>query len=230
MSAARLENNFCLPIISGTCLNVEEALQRHLRAFRYAEVWLDYVKDRTPGFAARLATRYPNRLIMVFRRRNLAKPTMSASERRTIIRSLARKKALVDIDITFQARDLAWIAANQIPIKKIVSYHNFAGTPSDTALALLVSKIKTHKPHIIKIATLCSSKRDALRLLELLLDLRASNNRAIVLGMGRDGVITRVFGSLWGNEITFAPLTSSARSAPGQIPIAKLDSIYRALR
>jgi 3-dehydroquinate dehydratase type I len=216
--------------MSGTCSDVEDALQRHLRTFRYAEVWLDYVKDRTPGFAARLAKRYPNRLIMVFRRRNLAKPTMSASERRTIIRSLAGKKALVDIDITNQARDLEWITANQIPIKKIISYHNFAGTPSDAALKSLVSRIKGHKPDIIKIATLCSSKRDALRLLELLLDLRALKKRAIILGMGRDGVITRVFGSLWGNEITFAPLKSSARSAPGQIPLAKLDSILRALR
>jgi 3-dehydroquinate dehydratase type I len=83
--------------------------------------------------------------------------------------------------------------------------------------------------HIMKISTYCSIQRDALRLLSLLIDLREGGHRIIVLGMGKHGVITRVFGTMWGNEMTFAPVDVSTRSAPGQITVDKLDSIIQAL-
>jgi 3-dehydroquinate dehydratase len=34
---------------------------------------------------------------------------------------------------------------------------------------------------------------------------------------------------MWGNEMTFAPVDVSTRSAPGQITVDKLDSIIQAL-
>jgi 3-dehydroquinate dehydratase len=47
--------------------------------------------------------------------------------------------------------------------------------------------------------------------------------------MGKHGTITRVFGSIWGNEMAFAPIEAANRSAAGQITVDKLDSIMQAL-
>lgn len=224
------DNTYCLPIIKGTRAEVEETLAAAVQRYRYAEIWLDYIEDLKPGFAASLVRRYPDRLIMVFRRLKLARPHLTSQERRAILTSLAGKKVLVDLDLTTQSRDVAWLERNKIQVKKLLSYHNFIRTPSDANLSLIVKRMRRHKAHLIKIATHCVHKRDALRLLSLLLKLRERGDRAIVLGMGKDGMITRVFGALWGNSVAFAPLKASARSAPGQIPITKLDSIIRALR
>jgi 3-dehydroquinate dehydratase type I len=83
--------------------------------------------------------------------------------------------------------------------------------------------------HIVKISTQCTTQREALRLLSLLIDLREAGQKCIVLGMGKHGVITRVFGTVWGNELTFAPVELSNRSAAGQLTVDKLDSIMQAL-
>jgi 3-dehydroquinate dehydratase type I len=83
--------------------------------------------------------------------------------------------------------------------------------------------------YIIKVATHCTTQRDALRLLTLLIELRESGRKSIILGMGKHGVITRVFGTVWGNEMAFTPLEATARSAPGQLTVDKLDTIMQAL-
>jgi 3-dehydroquinate dehydratase-1 len=154
---------------------------------------------------------------------------LSPDMRFKIISTLSRKQVLVDMDITMQADDIGRLNAARTPVKSILSYHNFSQTPSDTALRSIVARMKGWNAHIIKIATHCTTQRDALRLLSLLIDLRESGQRAIVLGMGKHGIITRVFGSVWGNEMAFAPLEVAQRSAAGQITVDKLDSIMQAL-
>ena len=229
MCAQRVDNKYCLPIIKPSRAEVEEVLKKNINKFRYAEVWLDYVEDLDPGFAASLVGQYPNRLVMVFRRRNLGAMKINADTRFKIISTLSRKQVLVDMDITSQVDDISRLQAARIPVKSILSYHNFSQTPSDTVLRSIVSRMKGWNAHIIKVATHCTTQRDALRLLSLLIDLRESGQRAIVLGMGKHGVITRVFGSVWGNEMAFAPLDHAQRSAAGQLTVDKLDSIMQAL-
>jgi 3-dehydroquinate dehydratase-1 len=229
MCAQRVDNKYCLPIIKPTRAEVEEVLKKNINKFRYAEVWLDYIEDIDPGFAASLVGQYPNRLVMVFRRRNLGAMKLNADTRFKIINTLSRKQVLVDMDITVQADDIGRLQTARIPVKSILSYHNFSQTPSDTVLRSIVARMKGWNAHVIKIATHCTTQRDALRLLSLLIDLRESGHKSIVLGMGKHGIITRVFGSMWGNEMAFAPIEAANRSAAGQITVDKLDSIMQAL-
>jgi len=83
-----------------------------------------------------------------------------------------------------------------------------------------------HNPDIYKIATMCTSETDALKLLLLQQNLKGQNKRHIVLGMGEFGTITRVFGTLWGNELIYAPLTQEEASAPGQLTKEELAVIF----
>jgi 3-dehydroquinate dehydratase type I len=77
---------------------------------------------------------------------------------------------------------------------------------------------------------MCQTEQDALRLLQLLLELKAKNQRCIILGMGEHGITTRIFGTLWGNELIFAPETLAEQSAPGQLTRQQLDNITAILK
>ncbi len=228
-SSSRVNNRYCLPIIKRTRSEVQANIESNLSKFRYFEVWLDYVEDLDSGFAASLVGLYPHRLIMIFRRQNLEPMQISSEERFKILSTLSRKQVLVDLDISVQAEEITRLQSERMSLKTILSYHNYALTPSDTELRSITDRMEGWGAHIMKIATHCSIQRDALRLLSLLIDLREDGHKSIVLGMGKHGVITRVFGTVWGNEMAFAPIEAVSKSAPGQLTVDKLDSIIQAL-
>jgi 3-dehydroquinate dehydratase len=68
-----------------------------------------------------------------------------------------------------------------------------------------------------------------LKLLLLQQNLKAQNKKHIVLGMGEFGTITRVFGTLWGNELIYAPISKGEASAPGQLTKQELENIFKDL-
>lgn len=229
MSTARVDNKYCLPIIKKKRAEVQEIIESNLATFRYFEVWLDYIEDLEPGFAASLVGLYPHRIVAVFRRQNLDPIKMPIEDRYQIIKTLTRKQVFVDLDITVQGEEITRAQAERLPIKTILSYHNYSFTPSDTELRSLTERMESLGAHIVKVSTHCSTQRDALRLLSLLIELRESGRKCIILGMGKHTVINRIFGTLWGNEMVFAPVDIAARSAPGQLAVDKLDSILKAL-
>ena len=229
MSSPRINNKYCLPIIKSARAEVQAAIQANIDRFRFFEVWLDYIDDLDPGFAAKVVGLYPHRLVMVFRRQNLEPMRMAPGTRLEMISTLARKQVLVDFDVSTQTEEITQAQSARLSLKTILSYHNYSLTPSDTELRSLTHRMEDWGAHIMKFSTYCSIQRDALRLLSLLIDLREGGHRSIILGMGKHGVITRVFGTLWGNEMVFAPVDAGSRSAPGQITVDKLDSIMQAL-
>jgi 3-dehydroquinate dehydratase-1 len=230
MSPGRVSNRYALPVIKKTRAEVQDAVIQGLESCRYAEVWLDYIEDLDPNFATSLVGLYPNRLIFVFRRKNLEPMKMAAEKRYQMMVSLARKQALVDLDISTQADEITRLQNERVGLKTILSYHNYTATPSDTELRSITSMMQGWDAHIIKVSAMCTTQRDALRLLSLLIDLRESGKKSIILGMGKHGVITRVFGSMWGNEMTFAPLDPAESSAPGQLSVDQLNTVMSALR
>jgi 3-dehydroquinate dehydratase-1 len=224
-----VDNKYCLPIMKRHRAEVQESVESNIDKFRFIEIWVDYITDLEPGFLTSLVGMYPNRLILVFRRQNLEPMKMAPAERFKVIESMARKQVLIDLDISVQADEIARVQTERIPLKTILSYHNYSFTPSDTELRSLTGRMQGWNAHITKVATFCNNQRDALRLLSLLIDLREAGQRCIVLGMGKHGVITRVFGTVWGNEMAFTPIDGHNRSAPGQLTVDKMDSIMEAL-
>jgi 3-dehydroquinate dehydratase type I len=229
MRNARVDNKYCLPILKRTKSDVQATIHDNLERYRFFEVWLDYITDIDVGFAASLVGLYPHRLIMVSRRQNFEPTKISTDMRFEILQTLSRKQVLVDLDISSQVEEITKLQAERVALKTILSYHNYQLTPSDTELRSITARIAGWGAYITKISTFCTMQRDALRLLSLLIDLREAGRRCTVLGMGKHGVITRVFGPQWGNEISFAPIEGGQRSAPGQLPLEKLDSIMQAL-
>ena len=105
----------------------------------------------------------------------------------------------------------------------IVSYHDFAATPSDPELAALCDAAVDSGADVVKIAVHAASVADTDRLLGLL---RARRDRGmVVIAMGEHGVVSRVFFPLFGSLLTYGFVAQSG--APGQLP---LEELYAELR
>ncbi len=233
-----MQNKYCLPIIKKSKEEVLQTIQENENDYHFFEVWLDYVEDlfeiRDPSgtedletlFVEELIKKYGERLILLFRRQKLETVKMEDRQREEIMSLLHESESMLDLDITTQQNDALFIKNNRLIIKKVLSYHNYEMTPSDGVLLELVNQMEKHLPFIYKISTKCLIEKDAVRLLQFLLFLKEQNRRHIVLGMGKHGAITRIFGTLWGNEMSFAPRSLSESSAPGQLTRQQLEDVF----
>lgn len=220
---------YCLPIIKNKQSEVFSLIEENLNQFEFFEVWLDYVDDLSIVFVQELTEKLGSKLIILFRRQNLSNILLSFKIREEILTVIDRSNVWLDLDVATQEWELGMIQKNNLKIKKILSYHNYHETPSKKTFENIIKTMKEHEANIFKIATYCKTKQDALNLLELLLQLKKENKKYIILGMGEYGVITRIFGTLWGNEMIFAPLTKEGASAPGQLTKEQLETIFKQL-
>lgn len=215
---------YCLPIIKNSKKEVLNAL--NIKGYNFYEIWLDYIKDLDEKFVINLAKKFKGKLVFIFRRQNLEKGRLTLDERLKIISVLLKTEVFLDLDFLSQHEELEFIKKNNTKIGLILSYHNYHETPRLDYLQTLVNKMNRYNPAIIKISTFCKKEEDALSLLNFLLRLKEQKLKYIVLGMGEKGLITRIFGPIWGNEITFAPKWLSEKSAPGQLTKEQLQFIF----
>jgi len=223
-----MQEKYCLPIIKKTKHEVMQEIDDSIDKYAYFEVWLDYIDDLDETFIKKLEELLKKRLILLFRRQNLEKMHMDLEKRLKIISLL--RESFIDLDVFDQKEELDYIKNNQKKVATIVSYHNYRQTPDGEKLKEIIDTISKYEPEVIKIATMCNTQKDALRLLQLLLELKERNVRCIVLGMGELGNITRIFGTLWGNEMIFAPQLLKEQSAQGQLTRGQLETIFRELK
>lgn len=216
---------FCLPILQPNWPSVVERVQNNRSVYDCFEIWLDYLDRVTPEEVQGLLQEYGERLILLFRRKQLEPIRLPLSTRKEIISMVANSEAYLDLDVSTQDEELDFVRSGCRP-KLILSYHNYDSTPENEVLAAIVAGMKALHPDVYKIAAVCNSREEAIRLLTLLLRMNREQMRHIVLGMGEQGVITRIFGSLWGNEIIYAPLAREERSAPGQLTRGELQEIF----
>ena len=221
--------NYCLPIIKKNKEEIFKIIETNISDYQYFEVWLDYVENLDEAFITKLTNLLENHLIVLFRRLNLEPIIMDVQHRLDIISLVSTSESFLDLDIT-QKEELEYVQKNAIKINIIISYHDYHETPSDQKLKDILAEMKKYNPTIYKIATICVSEDDAIKLLQLQGILKKENKRHIVLGMGKFGTITRVFGALWGNEMIFAPETIEDQSAPGQLTKMQLENIFKQLQ
>jgi 3-dehydroquinate dehydratase I len=220
---------YCLPILKERKTEVLRTIRENIHRYPYFEVWLDYVNGVDEAFVDGLTESLKGRLVVILRRKNLERTRLSLEQKTDLILLLENSQSLLDLDIGTQQEELGFVQAHSLKIKVITSYHDYRETPDDKTLEQVIDTMKRYKPEIFKIATLCQCRQDALRLLQLLLKLKSEDLKCIVLGMGSYGAVTRVFGTLWGNELIFAPEISAERSAEGQLTRNQLQTVFREL-
>lgn len=221
---------YCLPIIKSNVNDILKTIHTNMHEYHYFEVWIDYIDDLSNEFIQEIKNLLNEKLIIVFRRQNLETIHLRLDRRLKIIDLLQESQSLVDLDILEQKSELDYISSNKLVVKNIASYHNYQMTPHDKKLRDIIVTMDEYKPAIYKIATMCTNEKDAMRLLQLLLELKNRGLKYILLGMGEFGVVTRIFGTLWGNEMIFAPKVLAEQSAPGQLAKDQLETIFNELK
>lgn len=220
-----MKDKYCLPIIQVAEDSVLAMIEQNKKNYGFFEIWLDYIEDLSESFVSDLIHKFPGQLVFVFRRQNLESIKMPDVQRFKVLDALSGEDCLVDLDITVQADDLKY--AKSKDLKKIVSFHNYQKTPDTAELEAKIAEMEEYNPYIVKLSTFCNETVDALRLLELQQELIETGQKHIVLGMGANGQITRIFATLWGNELAFVPEDDEAKSADGQISRTKFERILQ---
>lgn len=237
---------YCLPIIKETKEEVLDQISQN-PDYDFYEIWLAYISDLDTDFIWKISEEFNGKLIFLFRRQNLEKSEIDKRSLRSgdlkelkekIIKLLENSNNYLDLDINDQKQELDFVKNNKLAnkqslalrVKIIVSYHNYKETPDLTELERICKNMEEYSPEIFKVSTFCKTPEDALKLLNLTLVIKNENKKFIVLGMGDEGKIVRIYSALWGNELNFAPVNEKEKSAPGQMTREKLERILSLLK
>ncbi len=137
---------------------------------------------------------------------------------------------LVDLEYFELARpERAIRRLQQMGVRVIVSHHDFACTPEDPVLHLVMDQLVKSGGDIAKLAVMPNSADDLIRLFRLSVDTRRKHPDLplIAIAMGKLGVISRVSGETFGSCVSFG--ADGPSSAPGQLQADQLADILDAL-
>jgi 3-dehydroquinate dehydratase-1 len=120
-------------------------------------------------------------------------------------------------------------AAKHSEVKLIASFHDFQRTPSSDHIVAKFGEAAAAGADIAKVAVMPRSLDDVLTLLDA--TQRGSREFGlplITMSMGAYGVLTRMFGWMFGSSVSFA--VGDRASAPGQVPIDDLRQVLEVLQ
>ena len=144
---------------------------------------------------------------------------LSENERHALFNALQDDCDAMDLEVESTG---LWPALSDLCRRKgnllIGSYHDFASTPDDGTMEMMMNKAFEQGSHIFKLACMAASQADVVRLLDFT---RRNTQRGLVtLSMGAWGLMSRVVGPAFGSLLTYGFISSA--SAPGQLPIDEL--------
>ncbi len=181
------------------------------------ELRLDYIGRSID--LTRLLNNRPTPVVITCRRKeDGGRWERSEEERLMILRSaIAMGVEYVDLE-----EDIADKIPRYGKTKRIVSSHNFEGTPND--LESIHTELAKHDADIIKMATLANAFSDVMRMLVLMKNAKVPT---IGISMGDIGTVTRILGPRYGAPFTFCVYSSERRVAPGQLSFDQMLNLYR---
>lgn len=111
----------------------------------------------------------------------------------------------------------------QTGVKVVCSQHNFQTTPSVDKMMDTLTRMIQAGTDFAKLAVMPECRQDVLHLMEAVLSVKDQypDSHLIAMSMGADGVMSRLLGSWYGSEVTFAAFGKA--SAPGQADYARVS-------
>jgi 3-dehydroquinate dehydratase/shikimate dehydrogenase len=150
-------------------------------------------------------------------------------DRLTLFEALAdltRPPAYIDVELAIVQRDPAFagrIRALADRVGLIYSSHDFDRRPADL-YRRIQAMADDASCRVMKVAWASRSLRDNLQAFEIIAD---AHKPTIALCMGEAGLPSRVLARKFGALLTFAGLDDRNVTAPGQVGVAKMKSLYR---
>jgi len=143
------------------------------------------------------------------------------ADRLALYRALLPRADAIDVEIASEIARPALAAARDAGKLAIASFHDFAKTPAEDALAEVVARGRALGADVVKIATTVASGADLRALARVLVE----HDDLIVIGMGARGMASRVFFPLLGSLLTYA--SAGTQTAPGQLALDELVELLR---
>ncbi len=167
----------------------------------------------------RLLDNRPGPVVLTARRREDGGRWMKSEQERLMV---LRSAIVAGADYVDIEADIA----SQIPrygnTKRIISYHDFGGTPED--LDELHAAMAEEDADIVKIATMANSFADNVRMIKMV---RNAKVPTIGICMGDMGTLTRILANRLGSPFTFATYSGDRKMAPGQLNWRDMKKIYQ---
>ena len=134
----------------------------------------------------------------------------------------------VDVELTAAEVNSVVEKVKGYGAKPIVSFHDFEKTPPLQDMEKIIRSEIDVKAEICKLVTIARSIEDNLKCL-LLVRKMSKSTKIVCFAMGRKGLISRTLSPIFGGYFTFASLGNGAKTAPGQLSIDELRSLYEKL-
>jgi 3-dehydroquinate dehydratase-1/3-dehydroquinate dehydratase/shikimate dehydrogenase len=148
-----------------------------------------------------------------------------------LVEAMQGGAAYIDLELQAPAASLARIRIESAgaETKLILSRHDFHKTPPREELSGWLQAMRDNGADIGKIVTTAQDYHDVLRVLQLQEEAAALNFPLIAFCMGKSGTISRLATLELGGYMTYCALDTKEATAPGQISVADLRSIYALL-
>ena len=137
----------------------------------------------------------------------------------------------VDFEMSNDAEHVRRVvaAARKAATRVILSYHNFSYTPGLAVLVQRFLEAERLGGDVAKVAVMPRDRADVLTLLAATVEADAKARIPLIsMSMGPLGSVTRMVGGVFGSALSFA--VGAGSSAPGQMPIADLNTVYDVIR
>jgi 3-dehydroquinate dehydratase-1 len=222
----------CLPIRVNTIEATRAIVARNETRYDAFELWLDYLPPEELCRVNEVVHSTSKECILLFRRDRLEPPLLALEDRKGWIAVLQGATIRWDFDINVQEEELVFFCESERISPLITSYHHYERTPTTEELQGVLRRMERYAPTTVKFACYCHSRSDALRLFEFLLFLQECGHEAIVLGMGKEGVITRAFAGLYGCAYNFLPTAQEGvlgQTAVGQLTLEDFEALEEIL-
>ncbi|MEZ5945119.1 MAG: shikimate dehydrogenase [Planctomycetaceae bacterium] len=181
------------------------------------ELRLDWL-SRNPD-VPRLITDRPTPIVVTCRRPDDGGRWRGSEEDRMV---LLRQAIVAGVEYVDLEGDIAKKVPRFGKTKRIVSHHDFNGTPDD--VEAIHAELCKCDPDIVKLVTMANSPQDNLRLLRIA---QTSEIPTIAFCMGEFGLVSRILCGKYGAPFTYATFSKDRVLAPGQISFDEMQHIYR---
>jgi 3-dehydroquinate dehydratase type I len=188
-----------------------DACLKKMDGFHLAEIRLDAMPAVTLEDVARIFSTGP-RLVATCR----PNTTLTTLNREDLLRAAIEAGATM-VDVEWESptdyKNRLIQVARTHACQVIVSHHDFDFTPPRPRLREIIDQCFAQGADVVKVACMVKQPADAARLLGLLDDRR----RIVVVGLGPQGVMTRIAAPFLGSPLAFASFDGKSQTAPGQL-------------
>ena len=215
----------CIPIFVHTLEQARRDIARAIEAGAdVVELRLDLVDDVNLAIALQDAYTQTSFILTKRAERQGGESSQPDADRLPwLLHARGDRANWIDIEADSDPATLKYAVAEWSADRRIIlSHHDFKTRPIDLTKRFVA--MQNNSASVVKVAWQARSIRDNIEAFELML---AGSKSTIAICMGEAGALSRILAKKFGAFLTFASLDDTSATAPGQIRVADLQSIYR---